>query len=110
MIDPKYIEEIIKVAQQGNYQSKLNGFYLTEDGRKTSEEKYSYVVQSCFLDPNFWQAIGKVKGWKDYGYMDDLQRHRFIIGWKDNMHTFLDKIIEKDLDHAIEWLYKLIKE
>ncbi len=60
------------------------------------------------LDPNFFKAIGKVKGWDEK--MQTKERPIYTGAWKDNMHISLDKIIEKDLDHAIEWLYKLIKE
>lgn len=114
----KEIEQIIKVAIEGNWRYKGEHTYTTYPDIKAplvaiftfDGIDFGITLEQALLDPLFWQAIGKVKGWEDYGYMDDLQRHRFTIGWAENMHTFINKIIEKDLDHAIDWLYNLIKE
>jgi len=88
----QYIAEIIKVAIEGGYRWEVRG---------------TVTRSEMFLDPNFFRAIGKVKKWgaTTYDYERGLE-----TDWKWHWHNFIDKIAEKDLDHAIEWLYKLIKE
>lgn len=101
----KLKSEILTIAKQGGYNVGVN----------TDAE--------ILLDPAFFSAIGKVKGWKlEYycNYCNSLSSRgcpddcAYFIGkkpeWHYNWHRFIDKIAEKDLDHAIEWLYNLIKE
>lgn len=103
----QYIEEIIKVAIEG-------GWCSTWVSVNSSKYHHRYL-----LDPNFFRAIGKVKKWGDdtgcyfnMHYHGELMSYRIFEenSYQKNWHRFLDKIIEKDLDHAIEWLYNLIKE
>lgn len=127
----QYIEEIIKVAVKGDYKPRGVGIgnkslseNLKENNWSSFESMFNLVPkEEMLLDPAFFSAIGKVKGWGEMvccfcylecqmSYIEDSDccNERISEGWKLNMHTFLDKIIEKDLDHAIEWLYNLIKE
>lgn len=100
----QYIEEIIEVAVQGGF--VWNSNFLPN----------TFEFKVFTLEPSFWQAIGKVKGWIDEEgnsvakyYRNDAKKTKYDL-WLWNWHSFIDKIAEKDLDHAIEWLYKLIKE
>ena len=140
MTNQKYIEEIIKVAVQGDYcekdfsespieidiqQSNKHEYHVALKFKDNITDGIYYDLRGLLLDPNFFRAIGKVKGWEECcgncgGYLikdgrcgesSDCWNNSFVVKkWQHQMHTFLDKIIEKDLDHAIEWLYNLIKE
>lgn len=123
MTNQKYIEEIIKVAQQGDWKpKKLNGKTLKSptyvsmgDGYsmwKHNVNEYFYLTHEvAFLDPNFYRAIGKVKGWEQDTEYDLTTGEQECLGeWYSHAMDFYGINLEKDLDHAIEWLYKLIKE
>lgn len=120
----KKIEQIIKVAIEGDYNGVPHQKWRWTGVRVLSADDMARV----FLDPLFWKAIGKIKGWyrkekycnickikKETKTCIECGSYNYILInkealWKNYMHIFLDKIIEKDLDHAIDWLYNLIKE
>lgn len=116
MTNQKYIKEIIKLAIEGEYKSDILGCFTNSVG-DVLEVRLDQLAECAylFLDKDFWRAIGKVKGWGEDCRICNSKAnglcsaHKYST-WAGNMHTFLDKIIEKDLDHAIEWLYNLIKE
>ena len=108
MTNQKYIEEIIKVAKQGDYKD----YYETSG---SSSKKYH---SDMLLDPNFFRAIGKVK-WNDekkwrmiggVAHKIDMETGKYIPVWIYYALFFYEINLTQDLDHAIEWLYKLIKE
>ena len=118
MTNQKYIEEIIKVAREGDYKPRGIEFGISTGGWVSFESMLNLVPkEEMLLDPNFFRAIGKVKGWDKKMFCavcgNGIGRdcdEAFMEGWQHYWHTFIDKIAEKDLDHAIEWLYNLIKE
>ena len=64
--------------------------------------------------PNFFRAIGKVKKW----YPKGVGTGQYFYGVTGNVLSdtnanalqFYEIVLTQDLDHAIEWLYNLIKE
>lgn len=71
-----YIEQAIRKAIEGGYEMKLSfALPIITDERKLTEESWAWIfsvikvnklVGSIFLDPNFWIALGKSLGWKDF--------------------------------------------
>lgn len=86
--------------------------------QKTVPVTTSHQTSQLFLDPNFFRAIGKVK-WNDenkwrmiggVAHKIDMKTGKYIPVWIYHALTFYEINFTQDLDHAIEWLYKLIKE
>ena len=139
MTNQQYIEEIIKVAIEGEYPAPKGTTYYNKDNtlggwwykwKSENEEgeeielenpccfdhiRYQYPL---FLDPNFFRAIGKVKWddenkWRMIGgvaHKIDMETGKYIPVWIYHALRFYEINLTKNLDHAIEWLYKLIKE
>lgn len=118
MTNQKYIEEIIKVAREGDYKPRGIEFGISKGGWVSFESMLNLVPkEEMFLDPNFFRAIGKVKGWEkkkvidcDFCYNDTPTSTSHFNYTENVAMNFYEINLEKDLDHAIEWLYKLIKE
>lgn len=122
MTNQQYIEEIIKVAVQGNWRdlpmqnTTFLGVEVDEeiityrfyDNQASQSDYFTYRVSEALLDPNFFKAIGKVKGWHKE---DFVAQGNDYLHWRDGIaKKFYEIILTQDLDHAIEWLYNLIKE
>ncbi len=76
------IERSLKLAQQNGY---LDGKFQT----------YS----DCFLDPAFWQTLGKAPGWLD------LREEGGTEGWLYYWHSFIDHLAAgKDADSFFKGL------
>lgn len=120
MTNQKYIEEIIKVAVQGDYcekdfsespieidiqQSNKHEYHVALKFKDNITDGIYYDLRGLLLDPNFFRAIGKVKRNKLSGW-EAVDNDTMI---KHALH-FYEINLTEDLDHAIEWLYNLIKE
>lgn len=70
------IQEAIKKAIEGGWKESSSWF----DG--------VIIKQKAFLDPIFWQALGKSLGWEDFmgGYEDRC------FGWVYQWHSFIDHL------------------
>lgn len=133
MTNQKYIEEIIKVAVQGDYcekdfsespieidiqQSNKHEYHVALKFKDNITDGIYYDLRGLLLDPNFFRAIGKVKWddknkWRMIGgvaHKIDMETGKYIPVWIYYALFFHEIILTKDLDHAIEWLYNLIKE
>ncbi len=114
------MEQAIKKAIEGGYRY---GFYLTEDGKKTNEEKYNHAIKSCILDPLFWQALGKAEGWRQdpsrctgcqtigcgkANHMTDCPEKNRPVSWNENWHKFIDHLAKgEDVDSFFKDLLNL---
>lgn len=107
-----YTEQAIQKAIEGGYwpsnrekvspvridmmRSNLS-FALNSEG--------GFVCSSLFLDPLFWQSLGKSLGWKEIEMSDP---HRPVNGkpeWQNNWHRFIDHLAEgKDAESFFESL------
>ncbi len=51
-----------------------------------------------FLDPSFWQALGKARGWGkktlSNGMVADVGRDGYINVWQSYWHDFIDHLAE----------------
>lgn len=61
----------------------------------------AYIQAPSLLDPLFWQALGKARGWKEYMYNDGIQSDRpdrqyasWTLTWKHYWHCFIDHLAE----------------
>lgn len=57
-------------------------------------------VSEVLLDPRFWQAVGKTRGWED----DETDEYLYTtnIGWRFYMHRFIDHRADgKTIDEAL---------
>ncbi len=117
------MEKAIKRAIEGGYEFqsvhfpkgdpfKQSGAIYTLEGnqivsRKSKDgwDSASYMKISdinwhrAFLDPLFWQAIGKVEGWgkaqdTEGDYKTPMYSNCVPYGWCWHMHRFIDHIIE----------------
>ena len=72
-----------------------NSSYLPNDEEYWTREHFCVVA----LDPTFWQALGKVLGWKQEWngqYMNtrnSQQEPIMVEGWEHNAHRFYDLIL-----------------
>ena len=76
---------------------KLNGKEWT-----APEVIVNYYHQPTYLlDPSFWQALGKARGWKDddahvWGHEDMPMRDEELVlsAWENKMHDFIHHLAE----------------
>ena len=78
------ISEILQKAAQGGYDVKKG---LTAIN---SIEKYS----SVFLDPLFWQSLGKAMGWEQGEYGLTGLGDNLVPCWHGMMLRFIDHLAE----------------
>lgn len=53
--------------------------------------KLHYWWSQIFLDPSFWKALGKARGWKNYERADKSEKW---IEWQKVWHRFIDHLAE----------------
>lgn len=77
------------------------------DGGYDFSEKLEYG-QSRFLDPLFWQALGKACEWKDEEreYKGGIQ---VIPGWRSYAIGFCRRNFGGSFESAVKWLENIIK-
>lgn len=81
------IESVIKEAvEKGGYVlDTVTG--MTSDENIKSSSKHLFACE-IFLDPAFWRALAKARGWKEFagGYEDGC------VEWLFNWHRFIDHL------------------
>lgn len=60
-----------------------------DNGSWTLVNEHKIIIEMAvvFLDPLFWQSLGKARGWKENG---ETGLHQWIIYW----HRFVDHLAE----------------
>ncbi len=110
------MEKAIKKAIEGGWDSCTCGFTINKlNGHASycSMNQTSGWSTSIFLDPLFWQALGKAEGWGktetteivNYG----LPAEDFLVidTWLYEWHNFIDHLAEgKDINSFFEELLK----
>ena len=97
------IQQAIEKAIEGGYipfggeygKSKrfLNGWHLNTEEKciqwgvaGQDDCDFQLPLSDIFLDPLFWQSLGKAMGW---------DKNKYIIGnWKAHWHRFIDHLVE----------------
>ncbi len=73
----------------------------------------AYILAETYLDPLFWQALGKALGWHDTEKCkvcdpyDGAKCREYYKNWTVQMHRFIDHIITGK--SADEFFKKIIK-
>lgn len=115
------MEKAIKIAIENGYPAPTGATYYNKDGtlggwwyKWKSENEYGEEIelenpccfdhihyqQSLFLDPLFWQALGKGLGWTWEG-----EHETGIPAWNRVWHSFIDHLAEgKDINSFFEEL------
>jgi len=101
------IQQAIEKAVESGYDAPV----LKVVAHFKEEQKYADVMTevmmvrnvypAIFLDPLFWQSLGKAMGWgREAGYGDD-----YMEGWKYSWFCFIDHLAEgKDAESFFETL------
>jgi hypothetical protein len=90
-----HIEQAIKEAVENGYADHA---YCNEFDKYESSGSYCY--STVFLDPLFWQALGKARGWRQDVVEQDVQlldnKASILVnwGWKLRWHRFIDHLAE----------------
>ena len=87
------IEEAIQRAIEGGWYAQPGTFYRPKGYPHTANEMN---LSSIFLDPLFWQALGKAMRWKTIA---DIGRGPHIRSdtqpeWLYHWHSFIDHLAE----------------
>ncbi len=94
-----YTQQIIKKAIAGGYKGYENcEVYLGDDGNIYTFGE-PLIEEKLFLDPKFWQALGKSLNWSNAKYTDEEKglAKRIPVPeytWREQQHKFLDHIQE----------------
>lgn len=97
------MEEAIKRALKGGWNDTDYAFTSKEppyEGVECQIGEWQYDVK-VFLDPLFWQALGKAEGWEEKTYYEiNCQARNYQtyeetseITWKLQMHCLIDHLI-----------------
>jgi len=77
-----HTEQAIKeAAEKGGYDD--SAVHLVLDAM--TQYDYDATVNLIVLDPLFWQALGKARGWQDDYH---------TTGWRRNWHHFIDHLAQ----------------
>lgn len=89
-----HIEQAIEEAVGAGYKPEQLDYQRT-DTEQFAEESYRISYSKCFLDPLFWQALGKARGWD--GKHTIKIRGEPLSDWRKTpiyyWHRFIDHLI-----------------
>jgi hypothetical protein len=80
------IKKVITIDQQAVLLNVMweTGKYHKRDGIDSAR---------VFLDPLFWQALGKATGWEEY-YGHWFRPRKSVPQWRFEMHRFIDHLAD----------------
>lgn len=78
-------------------QKAIEGGYVITDNPEFVFEKWNMCESHIFLNPLFWQALGKAEGWEGYMQEDDTREYLCyangnLFGWQAVWHRFIDHL------------------
>lgn len=92
------LEQAIRDAvEKGGYAVK----YANADGLPDmyARDGYEIIAEQILLDPAFWQALGKARGWGMFGEFDNDYRKIKYEEWLHNWHRLIDHLASgKDVE------------
>lgn len=112
------MKEAIQKAIEGGWgKEQFSASHLNLRVVNTEEGSIDMPLDCVFLDPLFWQALGKAMGWE--GKVQEVidtrtENPRFQVGgwvnkgdWKTEWHRFIDHLAEgKDAESFFNELFK----
>ena len=85
-------EQTIQDAIEGGW-NVGEGFEVSGRGEKVKvytnnedDDKYIIDINQILLDPKFWQAVGKTRGWNNSQYFSNMYKRKW--------HTFIDHLAD----------------
>jgi len=101
-----HIEQAIKEAVEQGYEPKLERFPEIVD---VPVMQIAAAMQAdVFIDPDFWQALGRARGWttdQDFKYWQKSIAEWKAKYWKTFWHRFIDHLAEgKDAESFFQSL------
>jgi hypothetical protein len=97
------IEEVLNKATAGGYHiygsDGMDTYYEGASNaysawtRKDNESTFVIAVEETFLDPVFWQALGKALGWREEKASVVLYRVT-EPEWQSTWHRFIDHLAD----------------
>jgi hypothetical protein len=101
-------EQAIKDAIDGGWGShigkewRVSAGYIEHLQPSWGENIWERVtaVSTALIDPTFWQAVGKTKGWESYE--DSLVKDEDWVNWRQKMLDFIDHLADgKSIKEAL---------
>lgn len=86
------INETIQKAIEGGYKPPKAGDFRYKLRMGYSLEAIEWLFPKIFLDPLFWQALGKAMGWMESGSL--LEKQTGQKPWLHHWHSFIDALAE----------------
>lgn len=92
---------IREAVEKGKYFPTFINQYYT-DGGKEKRKTPVYIAQELIhsveneiivLDPLFWQALGRARGW-EHIIETHLRADIIVLEWRDYWHRFIDHLAE----------------
>lgn len=90
----KHTQQIIQDAIEEGWQNKAS-IFLKQNKLYCKGEIYAddVCIQEAFLDPLFWQAVGKTRGW---GENFVVYKGELVDEWVWKQHDFITHLQEGD--------------
>lgn len=92
----KYTQRAIELAVEGGYHPNTVTLGYTD---KSLIQDILLFKEETFLDPLFWQSLGKVLGWKEhmlYRLSNSVYEEALLpkegTEWRIQMHRFIDAL------------------
>jgi hypothetical protein len=87
------IEDAIKEAKKGGWEPKKGWHFEDQTIYEPGLDIPNIVwdLEHCFLDPSFWQSLGKELNWNGGEY--------FSNKWRIELHRFIDYIADGKSPH-----------
>lgn len=72
------------------------------------EDIENYTIEKILLDPHAWQAVGKMRGWKEYQHEHLVTKEKLITKiWLEQWHTFIDHLADgKSIEDSLAEISK----
>jgi hypothetical protein len=103
-----HIEQAIKDAVERGYEPQVERY--PEMAGISSLQIATAMQADVFIDPAFWKALGKARGWTtdaDYKYWQKSVAEWEAMYWKKFWHRFIDHLADgKDAESFFEQLTK----
>lgn len=108
-----HIEQAINDALENDWNAALWGYAVDETQKPVHKNSlvvgasaghhYELSLNDAFVDPKFWQALGKARGWHSFSIHEHGNGepcNGFCVqdqkgtGWKSRWHRFIDHLAD----------------
>jgi hypothetical protein len=91
-----HIEQAIKEAvDKGGFEARKLDYLLSYSALKGTGTEYIAMKNTVLLDPFFWQALGKARGWSELKMPNRSPIGQYEEGsWFSHWHRFIDHLAE----------------